>query len=502
MNQKFRFANVAILLFVLAVGNAFSVSLDKSLGNLLEVLAKPNPIKIFTANSHLSDATTQMLRLDSMIIDIPMNVSDSDGFFPNQKVLFHYNSYGLMDVSTHLMDEEGTGIALPYQRTVSTYDGYGHKTSDSTYEVVNNDKQLTLTEILEFRYSPSGVLLMKNRKSKIREDLSWIGNFGEEYEYDNLGRLAVQREYTLTDDGSWTIVRKKDFTYNASNNPLTETRYYWDQSKNDWTGLDKTERIYDDSQRDTMVLYFSYYPLETRWNLGIRDLNQYDSTGHLLLRINELWDEASSRWMEDGKEEFAYDAFGYRILEAKFNMDRETKTWEPQSKEVWKYDQLGNLQSDTSFSNLQEDKTWGMATISDYRYDYQVRAENAALDFTPDAPPSYNLLTGMSLTWSFPAMDTSFVMADVTLHYSTMEILGITPQKPAEQGWFYESSTKTIHFAPSLKTSTVQVLDIQGRMLLNSQASDRLSLNNFSKGIYLIRLATRSGVQLGKVKVE
>lgn len=502
MNQKFRFGYVAILLFVLAVGNTFAVSLNKSLGNLLEVLAKPNPTKISTAKSLLSDAPTQILRLDSMIIDIPMNVSDSDSFFPNQKVLFHYNAYGLMDESTHLMDEEGTGIALPYQRTVSTYDAYGHKTSDSTYEVVNDDKHLTLTEILEFRYSPGGVLLMKNSKSKIREDLTWIGNFGEEYEYDNLGRLAVKRDYSLSNEGSWILVRKKNFTYNSSNNPLNETQYYWDQSNNDWTGLDKKEHFYDNLQRDTMVLYFNYYPQENRWNLANRELNQYDATGHLLLRLNELWNEATSSWMENGKEEFAYDALGYRILQANFEMDWEIKAWEPQSKKEWKYDQVGNLQSDTSFSNLREDKNWGMATISDYRYDYQVRAENAALDFTPDAPPSYNLLTGMSLTWSFPAMDTSFVMADVTLHYSTMEILGITPQKPAAQGWFYESSSKTIHFDASIEATTIQIFDIQGRMLLNSEASVRLSLNNYHKGMYLIRLVTRSGVQLGKVRVE
>ncbi len=502
MKHVIRIGCTAFVLFVFASANSSALNRSDAVGKWMEAMVKVKQPSSFLGKSPLRSASIQELRLDSLTMSSPEDTSGTGLIMISQKVEFHYNEYGLLNEFTQWWDQTGSGIATPYERTISTYDAYGHKSSDSLYVSLNNDVHLYMKTIKEYRYSPTGVLLMMNSKSRIHELLPWSGDYGDEYQYDVLGRLAVKREYTLTDEGSWSLARKTDFTYNSSNKPLTEIRYYWDLSRNDWTGMDQKAHFYDGSQRDTMVLYSSYYPLETRWAIGNRDVNRYDAGGHLLLRLKGQWNESTSSWMENAKEEYAYDDFGYKILEAKFNWDGEIQGWLPKQKEEWKYDQAGNLLTNTVHSDLQDDLTWWMASITDYHYNFQERAVNLEWLFGPDGIPCYNQMTGVSLTWSFPALDTSFVLANLIFHYSPKEILGVYSTKMSASNWVYESSSKSLLFDPSMKVSAVQVFDVRGRLLISSEACDRLSVNHLRNGIYLIRIRTRFGVQCGKVLVN
>lgn len=502
MKQVIRFGCTAFVLFVFASTNSIALNRGDAVRTWMETMVKAKQPYSQLEKSPLRSASIQELRLDSLTISLPEDSSETGLVVQDQKIVFHYNEYGLVDEFTQWMDETGSGIVLPFERTISTYDAYGHKTSDSLYASLDNDVRLYLKTIKEYRYSPSGVLLRENSKSRINEQLGWTGDYGTEYQYDILGRLAVKREYTLTDESSWTLVRKTDFTYNSSNKPLTEIHYYWDLSKNDWTGMDQKEHLYDDSQRDTMVLYSSYYPLENRWAIGNRDVNRYDASGHLLLRMKGQWNESTSSWMESGKEEYAYDDFGYQILEATYNWDGDIQGWLPKKKEEWKYDQVGNLLSNTIHSFLEDDMTWRMASITDFQYNFQERAVKLDLLFGPDGIPCYNLMTGASLTWSFPAMDTSIVLANLTFHYSPKEILVVHSIKMAATSWRYESNSKTLLFDPSLKVASVQVFDVQGRLLIRSGICDRLSVSHLRKGMYMIELVSQGKTERGKIMVD
>lgn len=143
-----------------------------------------------------------------------------------------------------------------------------------------------------------------------------------------------------------------------------------------------------------------------------------------------------------------------------------------------------------------------MKTITDYQHNLDVSAEDIVWPFTPEELPTCNQLTSMRLTWAFPALDTSLVLAIITFHYSPMEATGTTSTITDVSDWLYEPVTKTLLFKTVMNQAMVQVLDLQGRCLLSRAVNDRLSLSGLSKGMYVIRVASKKGLEQGKLIVE
>lgn len=493
-----RLGCVAFVLLVVTAINAETIDRQVLVNKWIDSMMKRTEANY--TKCLLRNASVQKLRLDSMTFKEGSNEIGMVVQF--NKMLFHYNQYGLLTSLDHFWDEDSTGNPLPYERSVYAYDSFGYLTADSSYERSDDDVHLFLRNVIQYRFSSKGVLLMERSKSRSNEFASWTGDNGEEYEFDERGRLARQVTSILTDNDNWIVVRKKDFTYHTSDNLLSEIRFYWDQSSNEWIGMDKKDHFYDFLHRDTMVLSYNYYPLQTRWALASRDLNRYDVGGHLLERLNTNWNETTSEWSDNGKDEYAYDAQGNRILEARFGMNTGTKTWEPNSREEWSFDIFGNVLSNVVFSNVQDDQSWWMKTITDHQYNLDVRAEDIVWPFTPEDLPICNQLTSMRLTWAFPALDTSLVMAIIAFHYSPMDVMGVTARITDGTDWMYEPASKTLIFKTVMNQAKVQVFDLQGRCLLNRAVNDRLSLMELKKGMYLIRLNVDGRVQRGKLVVE
>jgi len=493
-----RFGCVAFVLFIVTAINAETMDRQVLVNKWIESMMKRTETN--ATRSLLRNASVQKLRLDSMTFKEGSNEAGMVVQF--NKMIFHYNQYGLMTSNDHFWAEDSIGNPVPYERSVYVYDSFGNMTADSTFERSEDDTQLFLRNVVQYRFSSMGVLLMKRSKSRKNEFASWTGDSGEEYEFNEHGKLSRQVSSILSGNDNWTVARKKDFNYDASDYLQSEIQYYWDQNSNDWIGLDKRDYFYDTLHKDTMDLSYNYYPLQTRWALASRGLNRYDAGGRLLERLNTNWNESTSEWYDNGKDVYAYDAQGYRILAARFGMNTGTNTWEPISREEWSYDLFGNMLSNTTFSNVQDDQSWWMKTITDYQHNLDVRTEDMVWPFLPEDLPTFNQITGMRLTWAFPALDTSVVLAFVTFHYSPMEVMGATSMKTDVPDWLYEPATKTLLFKTGMNQAKVQVFDLQGRSLLSRSVNDRLSLSGLKKGMYVIRVTSKKGLEQRKLMME
>jgi len=443
-------------------------------------------------------------RLDSMVIqgietDSGMSVS-------NQKNVYHYNQYGQIILSESFNEKDENGNWIEDEKIISLYDAFGFKLSDTTYRIDSETNRLYSYEILDYRFNSKGVKLMESRKTKYAADYPWQGDFREEYQYDDNEVLIRQLSLILSDSDVWVPARKWEYTYDASGKLTTETQYYLDSFRDQWTGLEKREHACDSLHRDTSVFSYNFYPLEDIWALSNREQINYDTAGHIIRRGQSSWRDETQQWNETGKDEYAFDPFGNKILHASFGLNSSTKEWVPNYREEWSYDEKGNLVTETYFTDFMENRLWLMGMKSTYQYDLNIRSDQVVwpFDFEEFDMQVFNIITGGKMSVCMAETDTVIDLASIAMYYSPMEVLGLQPKKTEIVPWYYNTSTKTLIVDTSIAPTTVQLYDLQGRQVLSRKvtSSTTLSLNELKKGLYLIRINVSGTVQRGKLVVD
>ncbi len=502
MKNTFRSGCITLAYITLLVTSASASKMEETkmqwyhqLRNTLIVQQKP-------AKSLLRNTTVSKLRLDSMVIqgvgsEAEMSASD-------QKTVYHYNAYGQI-ILTEIFDQiDGSGNMLMSERTTNAYDARGFMKSDTTYELDTETDQLFARKILDYRFDAKGVKLMENCRSKSCEACTWQGDYGDEFVYDAKGRLAVKISNNLTDSDTWTAGRKMEYSYDANGFLITETEYYQDTYRKQWTGLTRLEHSLDSLHRDTTVLTYFFYPLDNVWSLGNRDQLTYDADGHLIRRDITNW--SNNQWSLNGKYEYIYDTNGNRILEIHSGWSTGTKEWVPSYREEWSFDNKGNLLTQTHFEELGDNHQWTYSVQSSYQYDMNLRSEEVVWPFKPGEfdMPFINVLCSGKLSMRVAETDTLIDFAKINLFYSPMDVLGVKSISSSTPPWLYNPTTRSLTFGASVSTSTMQLYDLQGRLVLSRQVSGNSSipLNECSKGLYLIRLNKGKVVIQGMMMVK
>ncbi len=451
--------------------------------------------------NRLRSSAAFKLRLDSMVIQLD---SDSGLMMSPMKGILQYNAYGQVIVKESCDEKDVNGNWMVNEKTVSEYDAYGFKTSDSTYKVDYETNRLSLYEVLEYQFAPSGLMLMESSKYNLGEQYPLMGRFKKEYQYDAKDSMILQLSYTMNVPETWVIDRKKERSFDATGKLTTEIEYDWDVAKVKWMEKLKFDHAYDAQSRDTMVLGYNFNSLKNSWLLSSRDQNKYDAAGHLLLYTNYDWNDPLQCWLENAKAEYGYDTYGNKTLVATYDMDSDSLKWEPDSREESLFDEKGNQLSQTFYSFYMGNQAWFLTMKMDYQYDFNIRSEEAIWPYYLTDQPVYNLITGAKFSICNAVPDSITEYADIKLYYSTMEVLGVETNRKVASLWYYNPSSKIVTFEPSFKPSTLQLYDLQGRLVFTRMLTSNtsLSLNELKKGMYLMLLNVDGTVQRGKLVVE
>lgn len=451
--------------------------------------------------SRLRSSAAFKLRLDSMVVQLD---SDSGLMMSPMKGILQYNAYGQVIVKETCDEKDVNGNWMVNEKTVTAYDAYGFKTSDSTYKVDYETNRLSLYEVLEYQFAPSGLMLMESSKYNLGEQYPLMGRFKKEYQYDAKDSMILQLSYTMNVPGIWMLDRKKERSFDATGKLTAEIEYDWDEANITWIGRLRFDHAYDALSRDTLVLGFNFNALKNSWLLSSRDHNQYDAAGHLLLYTNYNWNDQLQCWLENAKAEYAYDTYGNKTLEATYDMDSDSLKWEPDSREENLFDEKGNQLSQTFYSFYMGNQAWFLTMKMDYQYDFNIRSEEALWSNFITDQPVYNLITGAKFSICMSETDTTMEYADIKLYYSTMDVLGVETNRKIAPLWYYNPTSKVVTFETSFKPSNLQLFDLQGRLvfarMLTSNTS--LSLNELKTGMYLMLLNVDGTVQRGKLVVE
>lgn len=384
-----------------------------------------------------------------------------------QKNVFQYDTSGNLTNSWNYEKEE---MALPWSLSewnVYTYDDLGHALSDTLFSKDLETGRWMQREIHEYRYDTRGRMLMENRRHRFLESDPWKGDYQTDYQYDDKGRVTQLQTYAWSGDGIWTLSSKRV--------------------------------SFNDGTRDTASYVYSYVKNDDSWTLKSKDVFLSDSNGLNYHCLTQKWYVDSLCWSVRRKTDFAFDHWGNKIREYAYDLDTTTYEWVQDYGEEWLYDEHGNLLSNTSVFGRSAWIFWGVTMKTVFRYNYSVESKDAYSVFLPVEGGTFNLITGGNVFFYMPSLDAWYESANMTCYYSDLAGNPVPTRLTKESSWYFDAGSKQVMLPASANPVTVQVFDLQGRMLLNIKASERVSLENMGKGLYLIRLVTKDGVRQGKV---
>jgi len=219
----------------------------------------------------------------------------------------------------------------------------------------------------------------------------WTLSSQEEFEYDADGNIAVYL-YCYWDNNVLIEKNKREATYNANGNELTNIRYDWDYANNDWIKMYRGESEYDADGNLTLYTdyewidddWMQYYKIEhtyedgyeilwmiyewmDAWQSTAKGEYEYDSHGNETLYVESMW--AGEEWMVmfKYKTEYGYDASGNITLMVFYDwMDDD---WVVAYKNVYEYNAAGNVTMSASYGWDDDTNDWRGWEQYDYLYD-------------------------------------------------------------------------------------------------------------------------------------
>lgn len=257
-------------------------------GNLLSY-------KQYDASGVLIEKYLAVMNEDDDIIGYVDSVYTENGWAPYYKIDFTYDYENLYIMATEF---------------------YWHADAESWvedgYEFVIYDENYNLISDVSY-------YLLLNDST---QEMELIGNFREEYEYDEDGDCIMQAYYEWdSKKGDWRGTYKEEEKIDAFGNELLSASYYWNRDSAEWVGNSKYVAAFDSLNNQT--LYATY-----------------------------RWSDSDKDWVGEYKKELEYDADGILIMETTYDG----------------VDTLGNWIGDYKYSNYTKDD---VTYIEEYDWDPQ-----------------------------------------------------------------------------------------------------------------------------------
>ena len=166
---------------------------------------------------------------------------------------------------------------------------------------------------------------------------------------------------------------RKEITRDASGNLLSEIFQYYDSSSKIWVHSSKYSYTYNDSDNKLTELFQYWFAdnLIDSWKFSYT----YDSTGNMLSKLYESWFDQSHNLISANLNTFSYDTSGNLLSELVQNYDKYNNIWINSFQKIYTYDESGNRISYLEESWIEEANKWSIyyKYVSNYNiYGYKI----------------------------------------------------------------------------------------------------------------------------------
>lgn len=366
----------------------------------------------------------------------------------------------------------------------------------------------------------------------IYTSLEWISGTGQwrnswktECTFTVHGHKLQVMDYEWNEGTStWDNAYKSEYEYDPQGNILSYTDSYWDEGSENWIFTEMAEATYLNGLISAVVYYY-WNDDSSIWEYDWKEQNTYDGSGNKIVVVEYTWDAVSSAWQEDVKITRDYDAGSNLLFETYYTYS--DNQWVHDFAYEYQYDAAQQLVTElflqwngTGWFN--SDKTvyaysagGNLMTVTEYTWD------NDLLNFIPSykEEQEYNDAYAhdeLVLPWIFEFYDpgstrfnhmlissTSSIMAEeewqpdylLTMHYSEVNIDGIS--NPFHQGITVSPNPFSSAFTLSANEPILQVCltDAAGRIILDPPWGNGTvaDANDLPPGLYFCRVRTTGG---------
>lgn len=365
-------------------------------------------------------------------------------------------------------------------------------------------------------------------------DLDWDLILKFEFTIDLNRNLTVLLNYWWNPLlNQWVLYTKNEYEYNTSNNPILETTFVWDTNNLQWDQTYKTEYTYDSSQNMIVETGFEWFPAQNQWFYVYKDELGYDISNNLILENNFYWNYDTSEWYSWSKWEYDYDTGNHLISEISFDWDG--NQWVNNQKYEYTYSISGQLIVDIGFDWNSGNSQWIYVYKDEYVYDSNGnRTLGNYYEWLPTPGEWFNFYYDEFIFDLAFNMDDIIVpilyldligvgFGDIKVEFSNM-VIGYRGYENSGGMWvdssnvlFYYSNytnplkiedeilakslkvypnpvSQTLTINSEIPLTKVEVYSILGKKVKEiNEDFYSIQLNDLASGVYILKLASKSG---------
>jgi hypothetical protein len=368
---------------------------------------------------------------------------------------------------------------------------------------LNNTKQniSTLQRVRKVE-SESGVI-KQQLDSMVQATLNTTTNvmydeYKNVYKYDTKGNRIQETDYYFSKSlNSLVGDVKYESTYNEVGQLLTDTTFSWNTSTNKWELTGKNETLYDNGKKSVMI---NYYLSSGIWQNSRKIMYEYDTNGNIVLETGYSW--SSGIWNNVYKTQYVYDA-NEIMTEMIYYYSDFSNNWVMKSKEAYTNDGF-NISSGLDYSWNSGKQSWTQYRKFECFFDLNTLTSNVFSNelidrFGKNKITSAKLYNYDGTNWVYNGL--------ATMYYSTHDNLTGTKTVADDVLKVYPNPASdyiTFNVDKMAGQFTVQLIDLQGKIVLNQLTSNdnMVSIDKLPKGLYLYKVTANSKVYNGKIIVK
>lgn len=357
-------------------------------------------------------------------------------------------------------------------------------------EYLENNNWIPTNNETAYRYDTNGNLIKEGVFQLDMATNKWEKTQETLYNYNVNNKLIEEVYKRLPFQGVPELGNKTNYTYNV-NNELIEILDY-ELVEGVWKLTVKEEIEYDSNNRPSIINEYDWDADNEVWEIDSKSTVTYNSEGKIeVLNIQVL---ENSNWIDDSKYTYSYDNNGKLIEEVYY------EAGELRTKVEYQYDSNGNTVIKKDYDTY-SNGSWGDISETTYTYDTTQLMSNFIHPFKDRTGLGYvkrdvAYINKLLISYSSDTNRKVYKYEDVTASntdYNEFQF-GVYPN-PAE-----DFLTVNVENSETLKE--INVFNFLGKKMLTTTNS-KFSIQNLSKGIYLLHIETKNGkVAIKKIVKE
>ncbi len=240
----------------------------------------------------------------------------------------------------------------------AAWDGTQWLSTDST------TREVTYITIAGKNYPREDVTMTWSAKTNM-----WTGVKRETKEYDAWGNVIQSDTYSYIAGTGWVNNVRRQYAYKDGNKKLETLNLYmtWNKTKGVWSGITKTEKEYDDTNRLVKTSTYKWNTTHNDWE-GLASTEDIYENGIKVTSYSYKWDAANWQWTGMFKHDYTYTSSGKIAEQIDWRYDAATG-WYYDVKISNTYDAKGRTVKADRFQWIRSESKWCMTSLNETVYD-------------------------------------------------------------------------------------------------------------------------------------